>query len=127
MAAHDVTSGPFLNSPCGVRQALIDVLAFEVRVSLEDLVTGSPGSKQAQHHADSDTLPTNAGLSAHHRGIESDAIELWHWVSYKFSSSKNSVSADEFNQPQGASPGSDRSYWSSTTAASALRLRPHGH
>jgi hypothetical protein len=68
----------FFHAPCCIRQALIDVLGFQVRVGFEDVVTGSPRGEQPEYHTNRHTLTSDTRLAAHDRRIKSDAIELRH-------------------------------------------------
>ena len=57
----------------GVRQGLIDVSRFQLRVSLQDPLAAAAAGDQPHDRAHRDAQPANAGLAAHHGGIVADA------------------------------------------------------
>ena len=59
----------------GVRQGLIDVSRFQLRVGLQDPLAAAAAGDQPHDRAHRDAQPADAGLAAHHGGIVADAGE----------------------------------------------------
>src|SRR4051812_24728779 len=70
-----------LYAPGSVREGRADVFLLEIRVSFKNVFVRMAGSEQAKYGPDGDSDTPNAGLTSHHLGIKSYAVEDWHGTS----------------------------------------------
>ena len=74
---------PFLESPCGVRQALDDVFRLKIGVGAQDLIRRPTGGQKPHDRRYGYLESPDAYLSAHYVWVESDSRELSMFISYR--------------------------------------------